>query len=176
MSAGPGFGDCGQQRYRVGVTGIREQLIGGALFDNMPQVHHCYAVRDLTHNREIMRDEQVRQASVLLEVREEVQHLGLHGNVERGYRLVAHNKSRLDRERSGDADTLTLSAGELMGIPAGVFGVETNFAQQRAYPVGDVFSRGEVVNLDALRDGGAHCHSRVERTIRILKYDLHPPA
>ena len=78
MSPWPGFGYCGEQRYGVRVTGIREQLVGGALFNDMSQVHHCYAVRDLTYNREIMRDKQVRQAPVLLEIGEEVEHLGLH--------------------------------------------------------------------------------------------------
>src|SRR4051794_41911148 len=62
-----------------------------------------------------------------------------------------------------------------MGIAAGVFGVETNFAQQRANPLRNLLAGSEPVNLDPFGDGRADGHAGIQRAVRILKNDLHPP-
>jgi hypothetical protein len=45
-------------------------------------------VGDVADHREIVRDEEIGQAQHLLQVHEQVQHLGLHRDVERRNRLV----------------------------------------------------------------------------------------
>src|SRR5581483_10618030 len=65
-------------------------------------------------HREIMGDEHVGQPELFAQRLEQVDDLGLDRNVERGDRLVTDDEVRLRRERSRNADTLTLSAGEFM--------------------------------------------------------------
>ncbi|MNC30822.1 hypothetical protein D3C75_791200 [compost metagenome] len=68
-------------------------------------------------------DEQECQPKLLLQLHEQVNHLGLDGHIERGYRFIGNDKLRIQRNCPGDADPLALSAGELMGIavsPAGI--------------------------------------------------------
>ena len=61
-----------------------------------------------------MRDEEVREAEVALQVLEQVQDLRLDRDVERRDRLVADDEVGVDRERAGDPDALALATGELM--------------------------------------------------------------
>src|SRR5262252_7807697 len=66
-----------------------------------------------------MRDEEIGEAQLLLEVHEQVEHLRLHRDIERRYRLVGDDKLRAQYERTRDRDALTLAAGEHVRI-AGV--------------------------------------------------------
>ena len=59
-------GDGGEQRLGVGVHGIAEQLLGGAFFHHLAQVHHADVVRDVPDHRHVMGDEHVGEAPVLL--------------------------------------------------------------------------------------------------------------
>ena len=52
--------DCRDQRLGVGMQWLSEQFFGGALFNNLAQVHHANVIRNVAHNRQIMRDEHVR--------------------------------------------------------------------------------------------------------------------
>ena len=101
-------------------------LGGGAMLDDPAEVHHRDLVGDVPHHGEVMGDEQVRQPELILQVFEQVDHLALHGHVERRDRLVAHEHLRLDRQRTSDADALTLTAGELVRVSVHVAGVEAD--------------------------------------------------
>lgn len=63
-----------------------------------------------------MGDEQVGQAHLLLQVLEHIHDLCLNGHVQCGDRLVADDEFRVERERTRDADTLALAAGELVRV------------------------------------------------------------
>jgi serine kinase of HPr protein (carbohydrate metabolism regulator) len=75
-------------------------------------------------DRQIVGDEEVGDAQLLLELLEGVDDLRLDGDVQRGDRLVADDKFRVYRKRPGNADALALSAGKLMGIAAGLLAGE----------------------------------------------------
>ncbi len=47
---------------------------------------------------------------------EQVDHLGLDGEVEGGDRFVGYDEAGPHRQGAGDADALALAAGELVGI------------------------------------------------------------
>ena len=68
----------------------------------------------MAHDRQVVRDEHVREAELVLQVLEQVDDAGLDRHVERGHRLVEHDAARVERERAGDADALALAAGELV--------------------------------------------------------------
>jgi hypothetical protein len=153
-----------------------QQRLGRALLHDLPEVHHRDAPGDLAHHREVVSDEEVGEAPLPLEVGEQVQHLRLHRDVERGDRLVADDERRLHRERPGDADPLALASGELVGIPARMARIEAHLLQQPGHLPRHVLAAGEPVDPDAFGDRGAHRHPRVERAVRVLKDDLHPAA
>ena len=62
------------------------------------------------HDRQVMGDEHVGQAHLLLQVFHQVQDLCLDGHVQRRYRLVAHDELRVHRQGAGNADSLALSS------------------------------------------------------------------
>ena len=76
------------------------------------------AVGDMLDHAEIVADEQVGEVELPAQLHEQVEHLRLDRDVERGDRLVADQELGLHRERAGDADAGALAAGELVRIAA----------------------------------------------------------
>ena len=89
------------------------------------------------YHRKVVGDKEVGQAKFLLEFDQKVDNLRLNGNIQRGDRLVADDELRLYRQCAGDADTLTLTAGQLMRETVGKLLIQTDLAQQ----VGDAVAR-----------------------------------
>ena len=67
-----------------------------------------------------MRNEEVSQPKLVLQILQQVHHLCLYRDIERRDRLVTDDHLRLQRQRAGDADPLALTAGELVRIAVGV--------------------------------------------------------
>ena len=80
----------------------------------------------MLHDREVVRDEQVRDVALGLKVLEQVQDLRLDRDVERADRLVADDEVRLECDRPGDADALPLPAGEFVRLAGGEAGVQAD--------------------------------------------------
>jgi hypothetical protein len=107
-----------QKSLRVGMLRIAEHLGDRALLDDLALEHHADAIRDLTHDAEIMGDEQHRHVEPALQLGEELQDLRLHRHVEGGGGLVGDEEIGLVGKRHGDHHALALAAGELMRIGA----------------------------------------------------------
>ena len=88
-------------------------------------------------------------------------------------RLVADDQLGLQSERAGNADTLTLTAGELVRIAVDVLGVQTDDVQQLADTLNTLLLGAHAVNGHGLGDDLANGHTRVQRSIRILEDKLH---
>ena len=95
-----------------------------------PEIHDRDARADVLHDREIVGDEQISQAEFILEIGQQVDDLRLDRDVERRYRLVAHDQFRRYRKGAGDADALALAAGEFVRVAPHVVGVEADQLQQ----------------------------------------------
>ncbi len=85
---------AGQQRLGVGVARPGEDRRGRALLDRPAQVHDHDLVGDKAHDVQIVGDEQVGEIERLLQIRQQVEHLGLDRDVERGDRLVGDQDAR----------------------------------------------------------------------------------
>ena len=83
---------------------------------NLAQFHDADAIGDLVHDPKVVGDEQDRHAHAGLHVFQELENLRLHGDIERGCRLVGDQKIRLVGERHSDHHALALAAGKLMRI------------------------------------------------------------
>jgi hypothetical protein len=65
---------------------------------------------------QVMRDEYVRERQALAQLGKQVDDLRLNRNVESGDGLVRNDEAGLHRERTGDADALTLAARKFMRV------------------------------------------------------------
>src|SRR5690625_2554070 len=105
-----------EQTLRVRVDGVAHDLRGLADLDEVAVAHDGDALGDPFDHRQIMADEQARESVLLLQAFEQVEDLRLHRYVERRGRLVGDEQLRPQGQSAGDADALTLTAGELMGV------------------------------------------------------------
>ena len=104
-------------------------LLGVADLHDLASIHHCNSGRQVAHHRHRMRNEQVGQAEIALQLSQQIDDLRADAHVERRHRLVAHQKFRPQGKSACDADPLPLSAREFMGIPPARGLVEAHRAQ-----------------------------------------------
>ena len=152
---------------------VPEQLGLVGDLDNAAEIHHRDAVADMGDDGEIMRDEEVGEAVLALQVDQQIDHLGLDRDVERGDRLVADDQARSERKRARDADALALAAGKLMRKVPHLVGPQAHLLEQFGDPVLLLAAGGEAVHAERLADDVARAHARIERGERVLEHDLH---
>ena len=70
------------------MAGAAENLLGGSVLGAPAGVHDQDVVRELGHHPEIVRDDDDRGAELLLQIRDEVEDLRLHRDIQRGGGLV----------------------------------------------------------------------------------------
>ena len=71
----------------------RENSLLRPLLDREAKIHHEHVVRDVTHDAEIVRDEEIRDTQIALQVGQKIEDLRLHRDVERGDRLVGDEQA-----------------------------------------------------------------------------------
>ncbi len=124
-----------------------------------------------------MRDEQVGQPHLLLQILKHVDDLCLNGNVQCRDRLVADDKLRVHSQCTGNADALTLTAGKLVRITVCVFAVQAHTLQQSNDLVMAILGiLCQMMDVDALAHDITNGHTGVKARIRILEHDLHTAA
>jgi hypothetical protein len=126
---------------------------------------------------EVVRDHQVGEPETLLELLQQVQHLGLHGDVESGDRLVRDEQVRLHGDRAGDADPLPLPPAELVRVAPQRRGREPDGVQQLPQPAGDGrLVTAQSMGVQRLGEQRLDVLPRVERAQGVLEDHLHAPA
>ncbi len=88
----------------------------GTLLGDLSGVHDRDPVARLGDHREIVRDEQEREAEIATQILEQLKDLPLRHHVERRRGLVADHQLGLAGERQGDHDALPHPAGELVRV------------------------------------------------------------
>src|SRR5690606_39081492 len=99
-----------EESPRIGMPSPLVQVEAGELFDDVAEVHNDDAVAEVLDDLEVMGDEDKGQAELVLEVHQEVEDLGLDGDVEGGDVLVGDDELGLQSEGAGNAEALTLAA------------------------------------------------------------------
>jgi len=121
-----------------------------------------------------MGNKHVGKAPLFAGFHQQIQNLGLDGNIQGGNRLVRHNKLRIHHEGPGNADPLTLSARKFMGIAYRPLGVDSHLLHHLGNPVCG-FTPGNVLIMknnrffQSLFDG----FPGIQRRVGILKNHLH---
>ncbi len=88
-----------------------EDLLDRALLHDLAGLHDADPVRDAAHDAEIVGDEQQAHAEPRPDLGEQRQNLRLHGDIERGGRLVGNQQVGLVGKRHRDHHALALAAG-----------------------------------------------------------------
>ena len=84
----------GEQRLRIRVVRLAEELLGGGDLDHAPEIHDHHPIREMLDHAEVVADEQVGQPQLVAQRNEQVEHLRLDRDVERRDRLVADEDIR----------------------------------------------------------------------------------
>ena len=87
-----------------------QHLLGPSEFHDFALPHHGDVVRDLRRDAKVMGDEDEGEVEAGLQIGDEAQDLGLHGDVERRDAFIGEDDLGIHGERAGDADTLPLAA------------------------------------------------------------------
>ena len=168
------LGRGGQQRLGVGVQGMAEDGLVAAQLHHLAQVHDGHPVTDVLHHAQIVADEEICQAQLLLQVLQQVQNLGPDGHVQGGHRLVADDQLGLCGQGPGNHDPLALAAGELVGIAVHVGLVEAHHLQELLHPGLPGAGLGvQAPDAHGLLDDLPHRHAGVQGAVGVLEHDLH---
>src|SRR5262245_49625060 len=92
------------------LAGLREQLLGSAVLDEIAEVHEAHVVGDPVSLLQVVRDDHDRH--VLAQLHDQLLDLLRRLRIERGARLVQEEHLRLRHQRPGDAEALLLAARE----------------------------------------------------------------
>jgi hypothetical protein len=156
--------------------GARQDLRGAGLLDHLAVLHHQHLVADEAHHRQVVADEDIGQAEIVLQVLQQVEHLGLHRDVQRAHRLVEHQHLGVQRQAARDGHALALAAGELVRVLAEGRPSRPTFSSRARARC----SRSAVSPMpwmahrldQRLADGEA----RVQAGVGVLEHDLDAPA
>src|SRR5437868_4616931 len=105
-----------EQRLGIGMLRVGKHVGCRALLDDDALLHHREAVADLGCDAQVVGDEEHREIELLSDLVQQLEHLGLHRDVERRHRLIADQQHGLHRQCARDANALALPAGELVRI------------------------------------------------------------
>jgi hypothetical protein len=154
------------------MLGPVEHPVDRAFLDDEAAMEHVYAVDDLSHDGEVVRDEQVREPELLAQRAEQVQDLCLNRDVERRHGLVADDQLRLDRERARDRDSLSLAPRQRSRTAPHVAERQADTGEELVHArVGAI--AGVAVDAEYLPERRPDRLRRVECRVRILEDDLH---
>ena len=95
---------------------IVEDLLGRALLDDSPGVHHANPVAHRANHAKVVGDQQHRSSGFGPQRTDEVEHFRFNRGVEAGRRLIEDEQFRRRRKRHRDDDTLEHAARELVRI------------------------------------------------------------
>ena len=161
-----------QQRPRVRMLGLVEDGRHLALLHHGAQVHHDHLVRQLGDDPHVVGDEDHRHAVGVVQPAQQIQHLGLNGDVDRRGRLVGHQQARAAGQRHGDQHALPHAARQLedVGIDQGARRGDADLGQQvRATVAAGLPGEIGVVQAERLDDLAADRVHGAQRAHRFLE-------
>jgi len=142
------------QRLRIRMQRISEELYRRGPFHALPQIHYSDVFADMFHHTQIVGDEHIGKASFVLQIHQQIQYLGLYGNVQGGYRFITHDKFGIQGQGPGDADSLPPAAVQFMGIRIDQSFSQTDGLHQFINPViPGIFIGLTVMSLNLVGDG-----------------------
>ena len=140
--------------------------------DDLAKIHDGDTMAEAFDHRHVVRNEQQRNAELLLQVHEQVADLRLDRHVERRNAFIGDDDLGIERERPGDADALALPAGEFVRIALHHVGAEPDLPQQLGRLLARRIATGEAMLDDRFGHRRADRHARIEARERVLEDHL----
>ena len=128
-----------QQSERVGVGRRPLDVAAVARLEDRAGVQHVDAVAHREGDAQVVRDEDHAHPTGHLGAPQQVEDLGLGGDVERGRRFVGEQQLRVAGQRRGEGDPLAHPTGQLERVPvddAGIVDAHLGQASDRRRPPG----------------------------------------
>ena len=135
-----GNGYSRHKRLGIRMQRMIEEFFRFCNFHDAALIDNNYPVANEANDGKVMSDEQVSQTLFHLEFLQEVQNLCADGNIESRDWLVGNDEFGFHYNGTGETDSLTLSAGKLVGIPCQVL-------REQADILCDLFDLGHSVLL-----------------------------
>ena len=110
----------------------RKQLIRLTTLHHLALLHHDQVMRQRSHHRQIVADEQVSQAMFLLQTPQQSHDLLLHRAIQCRRRFIQQDQVGLEHQRPGNGDALPLTTGELVGIAMAGGRIEADFTDRKS--------------------------------------------
>ena len=104
------MGHRSHQGLGVGVLRVVEQIGRCPSLHDLPLVQHHDLVAQVVHHGQIVADEQEAHAKFLLQVLQQVEHLGLHRHIQRAHGLIGHDEPGPGDQGAGNGNALALAA------------------------------------------------------------------
>ncbi len=112
--------------------------------------------------------------SLPLQADDQVQHLGLHRDIQRRNRFVSDQELGVQRQCPGDADALTLATGKLVRIAMRGPCIEPHDIKQFIHALLTFCGYTHLMHVQRLAHGLPDASPRTQRPIWILEYSLYP--
>jgi hypothetical protein len=123
------FRDGRKKGPSIRMQRVLEEFVARGKLDDVAIIHDGDAIAEIFDDRKVMSDEEHGETHLFLEVIEQVDDLSPNRDVEGADRFVANEELRIHDESSGDADALTLTTAEFVGVTGGVFGNKADFLE-----------------------------------------------
>jgi hypothetical protein len=150
---------------------------GRAAFDKLAHAHDGDMGGQLRDHGEAMRDQQIGEMKLLLQFLKEQKYLRADGHIEGRDGLIGNDERRAKNQGAGDANALTLSAGEFVGIAIhGIVG-KANAAEE-VRGASEALGTGKfwLVNRQRFGNDFTDTHARIQRGEGVLENHLHVAA
>jgi hypothetical protein len=118
-------------------VGQVQVVVDPGRLDEVPQVHHRNRVGHIPGHVDLVRDHQVAEPQLALQVLQQVDDESLDADVQARGRLVQHEYGGLDRQRPGDRDPLHLAAAHPAREPDGEGRWQPDQVEKLAHPRGN---------------------------------------
>ena len=161
------------QRAGVSILWSDEHIVGRADLDDAPARHHGDAVGPLGGDAEVVGDEEHGRAGRRGQLRDVVEDLALHGDVQRAGRLVGDHEPRPGGDGDGDQHALAHAARQLVRVearPRRRIG-DAGALERLDGGDGGVAAVGEAVDPQHLGDLRADARHGVQRDRGVLRDD-----
>ena len=139
-------GHRGHELPGIGMARVLEDVPAGADLHDPAQLHHRHPVADPLDHGHVVGDEQIAQAHLLLQLDEQVDYLGLDGDVQRAHGLVGDDQLGREAQGPGNGQPLALAPGKLVGVALHLVHGEPHPLDQVLHPVGQLPALGQAVD------------------------------
>src|SRR5208282_5272610 len=145
--------------------------------NDLALIHHRNPGREIAHDRHGVRDKQISEPEIALQLLQQIHDLRADADVESGNRFVGDDELRTQRKCAGYANALTLASGKFVRITGHGGFIHAHGTQKFAHALAagiaaEAFVHDLSVENQGLGDHVLHAVARVERAERVLEDDL----